>query len=79
MILLILRVCQYLPRMKKKVQGRKGRPSVGKNRTFRCSDRDYERAKMAAEKLGKKLSEYIRDVIVEHSDSVLGDDHRTSP
>lgn len=57
--------------MKKKVQGRKGRPSIGSKRDFRCSDDDYSLAKIAALLSGVKLSEFIRESVVLRAEDTI--------
>jgi uncharacterized protein (DUF1778 family) len=57
--------------MKKKVQGRKGRPAIGKRRAFLCSDRDYARVRLAALLLDQKLSEFVRESVVARAEEII--------
>lgn len=57
--------------MKKKLQGRKGRPSEGKQRSFSCSDEKYEVITLAADSKGVSVSEFVRDAAYELAKSVL--------
>lgn len=58
--------------MKKKVAGRKGRPRIGKQRTFSCSDEQYAMIKAAAKLAGQKAAEFVRAVAVEKAKQITG-------
>lgn len=56
--------------MRKKVQGRKGRPTIGKQRTFSCSDEDYALIHKAAKITNAKVSAFVRDAAVEKANQI---------